>query len=300
MMAGVGENDAGGTSDEPTPPRGLNAEEYRRFLEFQRFQEYQRFVETQQRTGSNLPVPITPSQPAHPAQPPAQSSVPPPPPPPHAGLEAHLAGMRQQLARIEKVTNPPTWQKILRNKWLHRAIWLVIIVALASWGVPKLIQHYFGGNDQAAAGSGAALHPGEIQGSGRLETNPKDAVAAVYHIIAESPPDTACLEFSVPARAQFATDLHAPTCLQAVRTIHAGLNAAGVDAYSFVEVPDAALVQQGATATISSCAMGVDAGPRLGLFTLTQDGQQEWRITGHSNEPNPCPALTTTTAAPPS
>ncbi len=281
--------------DEPTPPRGIDAAEFQRFLEFQRFQEYQRFVEAQQGggTGDNLPVPLPPPGQPVPMAPPAQ----PPPPPPHE-LAEHLAGMRQQLARIEKVTNPPTWQKILRNKWLHRAIWLVVILALGSWGIPKLVHHYLGGDDNPAGGR-AALHPGEIQGSGRLETNPKDAVAAVYHIVAESPPDSACLEFSPAARAQFAIDLNAPTCLQAVRTLHAGLGQDGINAYSFVQVPDSALTRTGTAATISSCALELDAGPRLGLFTLTQDKFEEWQITGHSNEPSPCPAPPSNTAPEP-
>lgn len=284
MMADVAENDP----DEPTPPRGIDAAEYRRFLEFQRFQEYQRFVEAQQRQGggTNLPAPV---QPAHPA----------PPAEPHQhDLAEHLAGMRQQLARIERVTNPPTWQKILRNKWLHRALWLVIVVAVASWGVPRLIHHYLGGDSDQAT-NGAALRPGEIPGSGRLETNPKDAVAAVYHIIAETPPDSACLEFSPRARGTFAADLHAPTCRQAVRTLHARLGPAGVNAYSFVQVPDTAVTRSAGTARISSCAMGVDAGPRLGLFVVTENQFDEWQITGHSNEPDPCPAPPPSSASTP-
>jgi hypothetical protein len=271
-------------SDAPTPPRGMDMEEYRRFQEFQRFQDYQRFVEAQQTPqGPHLPVPIPPQQP------PGEL-------PPRGELESQLDGMRQQLSRIERVTNPPTWQKILRNKWLHRLVWLVVIIVLALYGVPKLVHHYFGGNTEP--GGAAALHPGEIQGSGRLATNPKDGVAAVYHIVAETPPDQACLEFSVAARAAFAQDLGAPTCLQAVRDVHAKLDTSGINAYSFVQIPDSALVQSGTSAEVSSCAMVLDSGPRLGLFTLTEDSSDEWLITGHSNEPDPCPTPTTSAVPP--
>jgi hypothetical protein len=293
MMADVAENDP----DEPTPPRGIDRvadpDEYRRFLEFRRFQEYQRFVEGQQQGGgSNLPAPVQPAQPQPQPLPQPQQS-----PEQQHELAEHLAGMRQQLARIERVTNPPTWQKILRNKWLHRALWLVIVVAVASWGIPRLIHHYLGGDTDQPT-NGAALRPGDLQGSGRLEMNPKDAVAAVYHIVAETPPDSACLEFSPAARVKFAADLHAPTCRQAVRTLHAGLGPAGVDAYSFVQVPDSAVTRSGGTARISSCAMGVDDGPRLGLFVVTENQFQEWQITGHSNEPDPCPAPSSASAPP--
>ena len=138
-MADVAENEPPALpsgADEPTPPRGMDAAEYRRFQEFQRFQDYQRFVQ-QQGGGppANLPVPMQPGVPVQPGGVPVQPGAPVPQHP----VEAQLAGMQQQLARIERVTNPPLWQKILRNKWLHRAVWLVIIVALASWGVPKLI-----------------------------------------------------------------------------------------------------------------------------------------------------------------
>lgn len=269
-------------NEPPTPPQGFDADEYRRFQEFQRFQDYQRFVEAQ-RQGENLPVPVRPGQPV-PHHPPA--------------LETQLDGMRQQLARIEKVTNPPRWKKILGNKWLHRLLWLLLVVILAVWGVPLLINHWFGGDNGSSGGSGGSPHPGTIQGSGRLERNPKDAVAAVYHIIAENPPDTACLEFTTAAAAQFAHDMNAGTCVQAVHTVHASLDSAAINAYSFVAIPDSALTQQGSTAQISSCAMPLGSGPRLGLFVLTENQNQEWQITGHRTEPNPCPAPTTTSTPP--
>jgi hypothetical protein len=289
MMTGVTDNEP------PTPPHGLNmdAEEYRRFQEFQRFQDYQRFVEAQ-RQGANLPVPVQPGQPVPHHQVPQQ-----PPLPPHQqqhAIHTQLEGMRQQLARIERVTNPPVWKKILHSKWLHRLVGLLIIAIIAVWGVPTLINHYFGGNDNP--GGPAALHPGTIQGSGRLEKHPRDAVAAVYHIIATTPPDTACLEFTSAAAAQFARDMHAADCTQAVRTIHDGLDANGVNGYSFVVIPASAMIQQGNTVQISSCAMQLDGGPRLGLFVVTENQYQEWQITGHRNEPNPCPAPSSTTVPP--
>jgi hypothetical protein len=273
-------------SDAPTPPRDMDMAEYQRFQEFQRFQDYQRFVQGQQ--GPALPAPIPPQQP------PGEL-------PPRSELESQLVGMRQQLSRIERVTNPPTWQKILRNKWLHRLIWLVIIIALATWGVPKLVHHYLGGSEPSAD---ADKHPGEIQGSGRLAPDVKDAVAAVYHIVAESPPDIACLEFSPAARTTFGHDLSVgvggrATCREAVRAINAKLGPAGIKAYTNVQIPDDALHSTDhKTVQISSCDIPLVSGPHLGLFMLTQQGTGDWLITGHSNEPNPCPAPTTTSAPP--
>jgi hypothetical protein len=250
------------------PPPGLDADEYRRFQEFQRFQDFQRFAQGQQ---GDQPVPA----------------------PQHHELATHLADMRQQLARIERVTNPPTWQKVLRNKWLHRLIWLVVVVV----GLSIAYQHFFG---SSGTNNPDALHPGQIQHSGRLAPNPQDAVAAVYHLVGENAPDSACLEFAVSARAQFARDVGAADCAAAVAKIYQQLGSAGRTAYDNVRVPDTAVTTTGSTAEVSSCGMVISAGPRLGVFTLTEDQFQEWQITGHRSEPDPCPAPPTTSdSAPP-
>ena len=251
----------------PTPaPQGLDADEYRRFQEFQRFQDYQRFVGTQ----GNQPVPA----------------------PQHHELATHLADMRQKLARIERVTNPPTWQKVLRNKWLHRLVWFVIVVVALSIAY----QRFFGSSQP---NNPAALHPGQVQGSGRLEDNPADAAAAVYHLISENSPTNACLEFGSSAGTQFARDLGATDCAAAVTKIYNQLGNGGRAAYEVVRVPATAVTTTGGTAEVSSCGMGIDAGPRLGIFVLTEDQFHGWRVTGHRSEPDPCPAPPTTGGPPP-
>lgn len=283
MMANVAEDEPP-TPPHGMPPQGMDADEYRRFQEFQRFQDYQRFVEAQ-RQGANLPVPVQPNQPVphHPEQ----------------ALETRLDSMRQQLARIEKVTNPPTWQKILRNKWLHRGIWLIVIIVLVTWGVPKLINHYFGGNNNP--GGPAALHPGQVSGSGKLYNNPADAVAEFYHVVMAAPPGnaTACEAPTNAGGQQLAHDLGVANCVAAVNKIYGELTPPARTAYEYVQVPDSAIVRNGDTAQVSSCAMTIDAGPRLGLFLLTRNPTGDWQITGHQNEPNPCPPPPTTTTPPP-
>jgi len=244
----------------PTPlPPGLDADEYRRFQEFQRFQDYQRFVGTQQ--DGNQPVPA----------------------PQHHELVTHLADMRGQLARIERVTNPPTWQKVLRNKWLHRLVWLVVLIGLATWGVPTLIHHYFGNSD---SGTGPAALPLPKGQSGVLPEGPHQAVADVYMFIAENQPTYACLIFSGPAGKQFAAAVGAPKCEQAVTTLSAQVT--DKTAYAsplLTPLPG----PQGPTMIISSCSFAVAGGPRLGTFTLTQQNQG-WEITGYAAGPTPCPA----------
>jgi hypothetical protein len=264
-----------GTPPAPLPP-GLDADEYRRFQEFQRFQDYQRFTQGQP---GNLPAPA----------------------PHHHELATHLADMRQQLARIEKVTNPPTWQKVLRNKWLHRLAWLIVLIVLATWGVPTLIHHYFGSSQ---TNNPAALHPGSVPGSGKLYNNPKDAVAEFYHVIEGGPPGnvTACEVLTNTGQAAFARDLGVATCADAIQEVFGKLGTDGQAAYSQVSVPDSAVLQTGNTAQVSSCGMQINTDPRLGLFLLTQNPTGDWQVTGHRSEPNPCPAASTTTggaSAPP-
>jgi hypothetical protein len=255
----------------PSMPPGLNADDYRRFQEFQRFQDYQRYVETQG------------GQPAQPQQPPTHQ-------PPHHELMTHLSDMRQQLARIERITNPPLWQKILRNKWLHRAVWLVIVVVLATWGVPQVIHHYFGNADTGTGPGALPLPKGQ---SGVLPDGPHQAVADVYMFVAENQPTAACLIFSDAAKQQFAVASGAGDCPSAVTALYGQLiDKAAYAQPILTELPG----PQGGSMTISSCSFKVTGGPRLGTFTLTKQAQG-WEITAYQ-APSPCPAPTSGSAPP--
>jgi hypothetical protein len=252
---------------------GLDADEYRRFQEFQRFQDYQRFVEAQQ-GGAVVPAP-----------PGAPVRYPPP-----GGYQGWPGGPAPLPPG--KPSRPPIWLIILRTKLVRR----LITLGLVFLALYIAYQHFFGTDTS----NPDALHPGAIQGSHRLAPDPQDAAAAVYHVIAETPPDTACLEFSNAGAIQFAHDLGTTTCKQAVNKIHGQLDGTALNAYSEVGVPESAQKNLSATtAEISSCGMELSAGPRLGVFIVTEDQFNEWQITGHRTEPDPCPAPPTTTAAPP-
>jgi hypothetical protein len=49
-----------------------------------------------------------------------------------------------------------------------------------------------------------------------------------------------------------------------------------------------AVAVAGSEATVSSCQMTVDGGPRLGAFGLRQDPKGGWVINEHDNEPADC------------
>lgn len=264
------DRDAARDADVPAVlPPGMDADEYRKFQEFQRFQEYQRFVEAQGRSG-------TPGGELVPLPPPGQPGPygPPHPPVPY--------GQQWPAPPPAGPPRTPLWLLVLRSRLVRRLISLALLLV----ALYVAYQHFFGTDPT----NPAALHPGPIEGSGRLEPNPKDAVAAVYHQVADNPPDNACLEFT-PAGAQaFARDFGATDCKQAVNRLHAALTSGGRSAYGVVVVFDAAVTRTGNTAVISSCRMRIDDGPRLGAFVLTENADGEWQITGHRAEPDPCPA----------
>lgn len=244
----------------------MDAEEYRRFQEFQRFQDYQRFVTAQQQNrNGHLPVPAAPRQ--HEQQ--------------HA-IQTELQGMRQQLARIERVANPPLWQKILRNRWLHRAAWLVIVIILAVWGVPALIGHYFG-NHQTP--SGPADLPAPKNQSHEYAQHPDDAVTDVYLFTATKVPNLACFEFTSTAARQFAQAFDAPTCDAAITALAAQVTDAGSYQDPVLTAHRGAFTSP---MTISSCDFIIQGGPVLGTFTVTQQPDQTWAITAYQRQPTTC------------
>jgi hypothetical protein len=274
-----------GAPPSPLPP-GLDADEYRRFQEFQRFQDYQRFVQAQQ--GGTQPGSAQPDVTQPGTAQPGSRPTPYPSPASYQGWPGGPAPLPPG-----KPPRPPIWLIILRTKLVRRLITLGVVVLL----LYIAYEHFFGTGD---TNNPAALHPGPVQGSGRLATNPADAVAAVYHLIGENSPTNACLEFSAAGRAQFARDLGATTCAAAVTTIYGQLDSTGRQAYNEVLVPSTAVTTRGTAAEVSSCGMSVAAGPRLGVFVVTEDRFQGWQVTGHRSEPNPCPAPpTTTVSAPP-
>jgi hypothetical protein len=213
--------------------------------------------------------------------------------PPPAGYQGWPGGPAPlPPGRSSKPPRPSIWLIILRS-WLVRRLITLGIVLLVLY---IAYEHFFGSD---SSNNPAALHPGAIQGSGRLATNPQDAVAAVYHLTGENSPRLACEEFSTAGQIEFAHDIGATDCMAAITKIHSQLGQDGQPAYDDVLVPDSAVTRVGNATEISSCGMTITAGPRLGVFVLTEDQFHEWQITGHRTEPDPCPTPPTTTASTP-
>lgn len=233
----------------PHEPAPLDPDQVRQFQQFQQFQELMR----QQPAGAQLPLP-----------------VPGPPPPP----------------------KPPLWQKALRSKLFRRlAVLAVIVLTAPIWwsavltGIASLVTDVFGShkdNRPASETGGGLYHTNHI-----LKDNPYDAVRQVYERVADNSPDFACGVFSDEAAQQFAEHVNAPDCPNAIKMLNAQVdNAPGsMNAYAepdfhgkMGEKPSADSI------TISSCELGVTAGPRLGAFTVSRVDKGQWLITGHRRE----------------
>jgi len=288
MMEAVGENEPG-----QEPAGDWSAEQIRRFQEFQRFQAYLRFSEgqggPQQQPGGEL-VPVQPAQ-----SPPPGAPGPFGVPAVQQPLDAQLAGMREQLDRIERVANPPWWRKLLRSRLVRWPVLLLILAAIGVWGVPALVNHYIGGSAAPAGGPGAQL-PAPKTASGELPQKAKDAVAELYRAIGENAPGYACFLFDQQTSVAFGNAFGVAGCEAAVPLIHQRLT----DPNSYSEPDLSQLPNQTATQTtmtISSCQFTVSGGPRLGTFTLTKVSDGGWEITGYTAQ-QPCPSTTTPTTAP--
>jgi hypothetical protein len=278
----VGENEQpNNLPDLPeVPPAGVDPETFRQYQEFQRFQEFQqRYTQAPPPTAAPWTAEGGKLEPTH-------------------AVHEQLAGVRHQLkqiqdsqAKIEKVTNPPLWRKILRSTPVRWAVGILLLIIVGTVGVPLLIQHYFG-SDSAAHTNGAGK-PNSAGESGQL-VGPLDSVVDVYVLPAEGqPPSRVCFMFSAAAKRDFAQTFGAPSCEGAISKIEPQIT----DRTAYAETSAANVPEPtGQSAVISSCDLIVSGGPRLGTFTVTKQ-DQGWEITGYAAQ-QPCPTATPTTTGP--
>jgi hypothetical protein len=216
--------------------------------------------------------------------------------------------MRQQS---EKGLPPPPWpappQKESLPKRLLKAtvskivtgLVVLAILVLAGWFA---IDYFFGPdvNQPTASQTGG----GKAETNLIFETTPRNAVLKVYDDIAQGDPKSACSRFTDDARAEFTRNMseYGKTCGQIVETIH---NAVAADRmkseYANPWIPGSAVPTAGDTVSVSSCAMEVTGGPRLGLLTLSKipkseqaGGDAQWIVSGHQAEPADCGGITST------
>ncbi|WP_130343716.1 hypothetical protein [Herbihabitans rhizosphaerae] len=190
---------------------------------------------------------------------------------------------REETGQLPPAPKPPLWKRALRSKLVRKLVVLLILLIAAYWAY----QHYFGKND-----SDNAIEAG---GGGRTKTNfvfsdnPMAMVRQLYDNVAQNIVVDACNRFTDDARQKFTADLGAPSCELAVTTLNSKLT--NKHKYSLPRPGSNFTIPPGAkTIEISSCDLRVEGGPRIGVFVLSEIELGQWIITGHRNEPDPCPA----------
>ena len=162
----------------------------------------------------------------------------------------------------------------------------IVILAVLGGG-QYYLSNIFAPADTGTGGSNGSGSGADIPLQG--EPSAEKAVLEVYKGVADGTPDRPC-NYSLKGSggAAFARDLGAPNCEQAITQESAKVT--DKNTYKQQTIPAAAVHPQfpTKTATIYSCAMGVEGGPSLGTFLLKNDGNG-WYISGHQPDPATCP-----------
>ncbi|MCP3798918.1 hypothetical protein NLX83_06570 [Allokutzneria sp. A3M-2-11 16] len=149
---------------------------------------------------------------------------------------------------------------------------LLLVLAIAWW--------YFFGSSGGNSGSGTKSNTPVLQDS------PSGTVRAVYNYASAGVSDKACMFFSVEGAEQFARNMNAVNCLQAMDDVTKQVQ--DPISYSGPTIPKQAVLTSGSKSEISSCAMAIAGGPKLGAFLMQRQPDGGWQITGHESEPADC------------
>jgi hypothetical protein len=175
------------------------------------------------------------------------------------------------------------WKILLHSKLVRRLVYLAVVLLLLSYFYDK----YLGGDDPGDV----AIDSGGDKGNIIAPQTPyglQGTVALFYKHVMNDDSGRACLLFSEEdAKKAFATAFDAPDCEDAVHKLH-GQVTREVD-YRQVRFPSTMReVPTGGSVEVSSCALDVRGGPRLGKFVLSAQQNKTWVITGYEAEPADC------------
>ena len=122
--------------------------------------------------------------------------------------------------------------------------------------------------------------------------SPREAIRMIYNNVAQATLPDACTRFETEELAErFADHVGAPDCATAIRRLNAEVTNAS--AYARPYFPSAVDLTPGAdgTVVVSSCALDIREGPRLGEFTLRVipgSRANQWIISDHRKEAEDC------------
>jgi hypothetical protein len=262
---------------EPPAQKPIDEEQLRQFQQFQQFQDYLKFSEAQRQSGGTL----VPQQPQ-------------PPVPQQARQPATTSGSQDLVPTPPPKIKAPRWLKRLGGKILGWIIVLVVIGLALNWGYHRLFPSTANDNRPAAETGGGKYHTNHV-----YSKLPYEAVRIVYQNVANGQVLDACGRFDEPVQQKFATDLGFADCQQAILGLHKQVQVTAKNAYAESIPSSISEPIPGNTFVISSCRFGIKGGPALGAFQVTKVEDGQWLITGHSTEPDPCPAPSPTTSPTP-
>jgi hypothetical protein len=183
----------------------------------------------------------------------------------------------------------PTWRKVLFSKWLRRLILLTVLLLAARWA----LDHYFGDPDQDLPASETGGH--KTSRNVIQARSPVEGVRLFYTGVAEGDNEVArnytCNRFATQELAdRFADHFGAPSCQVAVERLFKEVTNHSDFAWPQRGTADYTPKADGSV-VVSSCALDVSGGPRLGQFTfeIVPDSlDQQWMITQHEKEAEDC------------
>ena len=241
----------------PAEPMSVDPEAVRQFQQFQQFQELMR---RQQEDGFPQGDPPPPGF--------LQPWGPPPP-------------------------KPPLWKRALKTiggKLVTLALVALLVAAGAYWLISKLP----GGGPPESPGKPHEVGGKKAETNLIYETDPRNAVQKIYDDIAQNDAESACGRFTDGARAEFAkhfADL-GTTCEQIVAALNAQITTGERSEYANPWFPSSMNLSPAQDSVqVSSCALEVTGGPRLGLLTLSKiprSVKEQWIVTRHDDEPADC------------
>lgn len=251
---------------EPTPatppPPAIDPEAVRQFQQFQQFQELMR---QQQEQGFPQGTPPAP-------------------------------GALQPWGQPPK--RPPFWKRILRTvagKLATLALIALLLVFAYYWLVDKLPGS--GPPEQAPAHE---IGGGKAKTNLIFETDPRNAVQKIYNDVAQGNTTGACGRFTDEARAEFTDHFSelGTSCEEIVGELSAQVRPGMKGEYESPHFPSWVNTNPTSdTVPVSSCALEVTGGPRLGLLTVSKIQNSvggQWIVTRHDDEPADCSGVAST------
>jgi hypothetical protein len=253
----------------PPPPPAIDPEQVREFQEFQQFRELMR-----QQRDQGFP-----------------QGTPPPP------------GSLQPWGPPQKPRDP-LWRRALRPI-ASKVISLAVMVALLAAGAFWLLQKLPGSGPPERTGGEPHVAGGKKAETNLIyETDPRNAVQKIYDDIAQDDAESACGRFTEEARTEFADNFAnlGASCEQVVGALTAQVVAGQKSEYANPHFPSSVNTNPTSdTVQVSSCALDVTGGPRLGMLTVSKIDRSvggQWIVTRHDDEPADCSGTPGTSAIP--